>query len=75
MKTYKDWHHEFLPKYEFNYFMERLTKLSKEKDLPAFMNSMRKLYKEEQDKMNGQIAKSEVESMDVSGNEEDILNQ
>ena len=44
MGTYKNWHATYMPKLEFNYFVERINKNSNNKQCREQMSKLRKVY-------------------------------
>ena len=49
MGVYKKWHMDFAPKYHFDYFKDRMTKMSTDKMVKLHMSKLRDVYKEEAD--------------------------
>ena len=49
MGVYKKWHMDFAPKYHFDYFKDRMTKMSTDKMVKQHMSKLRDVYKEEAD--------------------------
>lgn len=47
MKIYRNWHFSVAPNLEFSYFAERMQKLGGDKQVKAFVNRLRKVYKGE----------------------------
>ena len=49
MSMYKQWHMSFAPKYNFEYFTDRMTKMSSDKIVKAHISKLRNVYKGEED--------------------------
>ena len=49
MGVYKQWHMGFAPKYSFEYFTDRMTKMSSEKTVKCHMSKLREVYKGQED--------------------------
>lgn len=45
MKVLRGWHFEAMPKFEINYFADRLLKVGNDKATKAFMSKLRNVYK------------------------------
>ena len=41
MSMYKKWHMSFAPKYHFDYFTDRMTKMSGDKSVKAHLSKLR----------------------------------
>lgn len=46
---YHNWHQNFAPRYEFTYFIDRVSNFSGNKDVRAHMTKLRNVYKGEED--------------------------
>ena len=46
---YKKWHMGFAPKYHFDYFTDRMTKMSSDKTVKSHMSKLRRVYQGEED--------------------------
>lgn len=51
MSMYKKWHMSFAPKYHFDYFTDRMTKMSSDKTVKVHLSKLRNVYKGEEDHM------------------------
>jgi len=49
MGMYKKWHMDFAPKYQFDYFTDRMTKMSSDKSVKIHLSKLRDVYKGEAD--------------------------
>ena len=49
MGMYKKWHMDFAPKYQFDYFTDRMAKMSSDKGVKTLMSKLRDVYKGEAD--------------------------
>ena len=49
MGMYKKWHMDFAPKYHFDYFTDRMTKMSSDKAVKTHMSKLRDVYKGDAD--------------------------
>ena len=83
MNMYKKWHMNFAPKYHFDYFADRMTKMSSDKTVKAHMSKLRQVYRGDEDHLfefgGEQINLKDFESVqankgDQPGNQENQVN-
>ena len=44
---YREWHKNFMPTYQFDYFLVNLAKLGKSEDIKTFMETARQMHKDD----------------------------